>query len=38
MALTVLQVLMSVPFLRNSSTFSLFPPLAALRKEALSSD
>ena len=36
--LTALQVLMSIPFLRYSKTFSEFPPLAARRKEALSSD
>ena len=36
--LTALQVLMSIPFLRYSKTFSEFPPLAACRKEALSSD
>ena len=36
--LTALQVLMSVLALRYSSTFSRLPPLAALRKLALSSD
>ena len=36
--LTALQVLISIPFLRYSKTFSEFPPLAARRKEALSSD
>ena len=36
--LTALQVLMSVFAFRYSKTFSKFPPLAALRKLALSSD
>ena len=36
--LTPLQVLMSVPFLRYSSTFSVLPPRAARRNEAESSD
>ena len=36
--LTALQVLMSVPFLRYSRTFSVLPPRAARRNEAESSD